>query len=70
MTALVEARALTYRVGDATLIDDVSLLAAAGEVIAVVGPNGAGKSTLLSLLAGDIDPSAGSICRDMGDPHQ
>lgn len=58
---LIEASALSYRVGDRHLIDDVSLRVCAGEVVAVIGPNGAGKSTLLSLFAGDLRPTAGHI---------
>jgi ABC-2 type transport system ATP-binding protein len=33
----------------------------AGEILALVGPNGAGKSTLLAILAGALQPSAGSV---------
>ncbi len=32
-----------------------------GAVTAIIGPNGSGKSTLLNLLAGLIEPSAGSL---------
>ncbi len=40
-------------------IDRLTL--AAGTSVAVMGPNGSGKTTLLRLLAGLVDPDAGSI---------
>jgi ATP-binding cassette subfamily B protein len=43
---------------------DVSLHAAAGEIIAVVGPSGCGKTTLVSLLERLHAPSAGRILVD------
>ncbi|MEO2105795.1 MAG: heme ABC transporter ATP-binding protein [Actinomycetota bacterium] len=51
--------AMTRR--DRTVLDDVSLDVAAGELVAVVGANGAGKSTLLHGVAGDLAVSSGSI---------
>jgi ABC-type nitrate/sulfonate/bicarbonate transport system ATPase subunit len=54
----------TYRSGHGALVQalqDVSLQAAAGELLAVVGPSGCGKSTLLELICGLQAPDAGMI---------
>ena len=42
-------------------LDDVSLAAGAGEVVAVVGPSGSGKTTLLELVCGLQRPDAGRL---------
>ncbi|MBR7742494.1 ABC-F family ATP-binding cassette domain-containing protein [Phycicoccus sp. BSK3Z-2] len=44
-----------------TLFEALDLTVAPGDVVGVVGANGAGKSTLLRILAGDLDPLAGSV---------
>ncbi|CAM3552252.1 ABC-F family ATPase [Bordetella sputigena] len=46
---------------DAPVIRDFSAMVDAGEKIAIVGANGVGKTTLLRMLAGDLQPDAGSI---------
>lgn len=43
---------------------DLNLDLQPGEFVAVLGPNGAGKSTLLKLMAGLIQPTAGTIEAD------
>ena len=58
---MIRADGISIIRGSATLVRDVSIGVAAGEVVALVGPNGAGKSTLLRALSGDERPSAGSV---------
>jgi nitrate/nitrite transport system ATP-binding protein len=44
-----------------SVLADVHLELAPGEVVAIVGFSGSGKTTLLSLLAGLIEPDAGEV---------
>ena len=60
MSKLV-ARALTCRHGSRSVLADVGIAFAAGEVTAIVGPNGSGKTTLLRHLAGLETPAMGEI---------
>jgi ATPase subunit of ABC transporter with duplicated ATPase domains len=48
------------------LLDGVSFRVGDGAKVALVGDNGSGKTTLLRLIAGDIDPTGGSISRSGG----
>ena len=51
-------------VGFADVLDNISITANSGSIVAIVGPNGAGKSTLLSLIARLIEPSSGEVLID------
>ncbi len=42
-------------------VDDLRLTVRAGELYALLGPNGAGKTTTLRMVAGLLEPDAGSI---------
>jgi ABC-type multidrug transport system fused ATPase/permease subunit len=46
------------------VLQEVSVIAQPGQIVAIVGSNGAGKSTLLSLAARLLDPDAGKIYLD------
>jgi ABC-type nitrate/sulfonate/bicarbonate transport system ATPase subunit len=50
--------------GDLLAIDEVTLSADPGEVVAVVGPSGCGKSTLLDLICGLQAPDSGTVAAD------
>ena len=43
------------------VLHDVTLTAAAGELVALVGPSGAGKTTITALVARLYDPSSGVV---------
>ncbi|MGP4010963.1 ABC transporter ATP-binding protein [Streptomyces sp. 4N124] len=53
--------AVTFRHGDRTVADGVTLSVPEGRRLAVVGPSGAGKTTLLQLLARFYDVDAGAV---------
>jgi branched-chain amino acid transport system ATP-binding protein len=59
--AVLEARGLTWRVGEVAIVDNVDLDLAPGEFVGVIGPNGAGKTSLFNLLSGLRRPTAGTI---------
>jgi ABC-type nitrate/sulfonate/bicarbonate transport system ATPase subunit len=57
----VVSRRFVSKSGVVTALEDVSLRAARGEVVAVVGPSGCGKTTLLELICGLQSPDRGTI---------
>lgn len=53
-----------HKIGNNTILKDVSLDLPKAKVIALIGPNGAGKSTLFSIMARINPIQSGSICFD------
>ena len=58
---MLDVRSLTIDLGHRVLVDDATFQVADGEKVALVGPNGTGKTTLLRTIAGELDPSHGTI---------
>jgi len=52
MTALLEIKDLSAKIGGKSVLSGLTLTINAGEVHAIMGPNGSGKSTLAYVLAG------------------
>lgn len=52
---------LSLRFGKRTLFEDVNLKFTQGNCYGVIGANGAGKSTFMKILAGEVDPTSGSV---------
>ncbi|WP_342364022.1 ABC transporter ATP-binding protein [Terrarubrum flagellatum] len=53
--------ALTARYGETLAVDAVSLVAAQGELVALLGPSGCGKTTTLRMVAGFVAPASGRM---------
>jgi branched-chain amino acid transport system ATP-binding protein len=58
---VISAQQIGWRIGGATILDDISLDVGAGELLGIIGPNGAGKSSLVNILSGTVRPTTGSI---------
>ena len=58
---ILATRNLGLDIGGATIVADVSLEVAEGELLGIIGPNGAGKTSLFNLFSGLYRPTSGSI---------
>ena len=58
---------LVKQYGRRRVVDDVSLLVEAGEIVGLLGPNGAGKTTTFYSIVGFVRPDGGSISLDGDD---
>jgi len=57
----LDIRNLSFRYGDTTALNDITVSIKPGESVILLGPNGAGKTTLFSLICGLFAADNGSI---------
>lgn len=58
---VLSVKDLKKRIGQKTIVEDISFDVGGGEVFGFLGPNGAGKTTTIRMLVGLIKPTAGKI---------
>ncbi|CAB1073841.1 ABC transporter [Alkalispirochaeta odontotermitis] len=58
---MIELKNITKKYGDFCAVDNLNLTVARGETFGFLGPNGAGKTTTIKMIAGILEPSAGTI---------
>ena len=61
---VLEVNGLTRRYGELEAVRELELELVPGECVAVIGHNGSGKTTAMRMIAGLLDPSAGSVAVD------
>jgi NitT/TauT family transport system ATP-binding protein len=68
----VELSRVSKRFGKLAVLEDISLAALTGSVLAIVGASGCGKSTLLNIIAGLVKADSGDVRIDgaAGEPSQ
>ncbi|MGH8512830.1 MAG: ATP-binding cassette domain-containing protein, partial [Gammaproteobacteria bacterium] len=57
----IEVKHLSKDFGILQAVTDVSFTVDRGDVLGFLGPNGAGKSTAMKMIAGFLEPSAGTV---------
>ncbi|MDS0476954.1 ABC transporter ATP-binding protein [Natrinema sp. 1APR25-10V2] len=60
-TPLLQCEGLTKEFGGLTAVDDVDISLESGLIYSLIGPNGAGKTTTFNMIAGLLQPTAGTI---------
>lgn len=61
---MLESRQLSKAFGRFQVLDQVSLIAEAGQSVSVIGPNGSGKTTFLKCILGLVLPDSGDLRLD------
>ncbi|CAH1197710.1 Ferric enterobactin transport ATP-binding protein FepC [Paenibacillus plantiphilus] len=58
---MIEAQSVVKKIGDRTILKEISFSMEEGRMYGIIGPNGVGKSTLIRLLSGVDSPTSGEV---------
>jgi ABC-2 type transport system ATP-binding protein len=58
---MIKLKGISKKYGDFRAVDNLNLTVSRGEIFGFLGPNGAGKTTTIKMIAGVLQPSAGTI---------
>ncbi|MFK7114522.1 ABC transporter ATP-binding protein [Flavobacterium oreochromis] len=58
---MIRIENISYKIGNKTILENISTTFEPGKINLIIGPNGAGKSTLIKLISGQIKPSEGRL---------
>ncbi len=61
---LVEFQHVSFAYDEQSVLSDVSLTVARGQVVAIMGGSGSGKTTLLKLIGGQVRANSGAVLVD------
>lgn len=61
MTTVLKTDELTKEFGALVAVDNVDVSIEDEDITSIIGPNGAGKTTFYNLLAGELQPTKGSV---------
>ena len=64
VSAVVEFRAVSFRIGAREILKSLTLSVEAGETLVLLGRSGSGKTTALKMVNGLLFPSAGEVLVD------
>src|SRR5215510_1751070 len=65
--AFLSIESLRKSFGSHVAVAGLELAVEKGELVALLGPSGCGKTTTLQMIAGFVEPDAGTIALDGGD---
>ncbi len=60
MDPAIQVTGLVKRFGDRTVVNNVSMQVASGQITGFLGPNGSGKTTMIRVMCGLLTPDAGT----------
>ena len=58
---IFEIRKVSLTIDGKSIVNDISITVAPGEIVGLIGPNGAGKTSTFNLAVGNLKPDKGDI---------